>query len=544
MTNKQIAGLFSEMAGLMELHGENEFKIKSYANAYLNIRKLDAELELLSPEELQAFKGVGKTIAEKIIEISQKASFAALEEMRSKTPEGVRQMLAIKGIGPKKLIFFWKELGIESPGELLYACKENRLIAHKGFGPKIQEDLIKALEFHQSQSHLFHHYLLETEIQEILQEVGQLNPNIQIELTGTAKRWVPILESLEFIVSGPITNVPENLSLQTSDIEKSKGLWKGNIPVHFFYQSFPLSAKNSLMLTGGSEEFIHFIKPYDRPLENSASEELFFKEIGHPFVPAECRDLKEFENFDPSKLIRDEDIKGVIHNHSTYSDGVCSLKEMAKECIRLGYEYLVISDHSKTAGYANGLSIERVEMQWREIDQLNIELAPFKIYKSIESDILSDGSLDYPDEILAGFDLVIASIHSNLKMNEEKAMMRLLNAVANPYTRILGHPTGRLLLSRQGYPVDHMRLIDACADHDVVIELNANPMRLDLDWNWIDYAQKKGIKIAINPDAHNLTGIRDIKYGVRAARKGGLLRNNCLNILNNAEFNAWILTKK
>jgi len=544
MTNKQIAGLFSEMAGLMELHGENEFRIKSYANAYLNIRKLDAELHLLSPEELQAFKGVGKTIAEKIIEINSKGSFDSLEEMRQKTPEGVRQMLGIKGIGPKKLIFFWKELGIESPGELLYACKENRLIAHKGFGPKVQDDLMKALEFHQSQSHLFHHYLLETEIQEILQEVGQLNPNIQIELAGAAKRWVPILEGLEFIVSGPITNVPENLSLQNSDIEKSMGLWKDSIPVHFFNHSFPLTAKNSLMFTGGSDEFIQFIKSNEGPLENSTSEDHYFAQIGHAFIPAECRDLKEFENFDPSLLIHEADIKGVIHNHSTYSDGACTLKDMAMECIRLGYEYLVISDHSKTAGYANGLSIERVEMQWREIDLLNAELAPFKIYKSIESDILSDGSLDYPDEILAGFDLVIASIHSNLKMNEEKAMMRLLNAVANPYTRILGHPTGRLLLSRQGYPVDHMRLIDACADHDVVIELNANPMRLDLDWNWIDYAQKKGLKIAINPDAHNLTGIRDIKYGVRAARKGGLVRNNCLNIMNIAEFNTWILAKK
>jgi len=218
-----------------------------------------------------------------------------------------------------------------------------------------------------------------------------------------------------------------------------------------------------------------------------------------------------------------------VHSHSTYSDGIHTLRQMAEAARDKGYEYLAISDHSKTAVYAGGLSVDRVKEQWAEIDQLNEELAPFRIYKSIESDILTDGSLDYDDEILAGFDLVIASVHSGLNMDEEKATQRLLTAIKNPHTTVLGHPTGRLLLSRAGYPVDHKRIIDACAEHQVVIELNANPYRLDIDWTWIPYAVQKGVQISINPDAHAMGGIDDIKYGVLAARKGGLTANGCWN---------------
>lgn len=228
-------------------------------------------------------------------------------------------------------------------------------------------------------------------------------------------------------------------------------------------------------------------------------------------------------------LIEETDIKGVIHSHTTYSDGLHTLREMAEYSKSLGFEYIVITDHSKSAFYANGLKPERVLAQMEEIDALNAELAPFKIYKGIESDILGDGSLDYEEDILKQFDVIIASVHSNLKMDKEKATTRLINAIKNPYTTILGHPTGRLLLSREGYPIDHMAIIDACAEHQVAIELNANPYRLDLDYEWIPYAMEKGVKISINPDAHSKEGIHDIRYGVLAARKGGLTKEMCFN---------------
>ena len=208
---------------------------------------------------------------------------------------------------------------------------------------------------------------------------------------------------------------------------------------------------------------------------------------------------------------------------------------MVKACIMQGYEYLVISDHSKTAFYANGLTEERVKAQHQHIDELNAKYAPFRIFKSIESDILNDGSLDYPDYFLKTFDMVIASVHSNLKMPLDKAMSRLLKAIENPFTTILGHPTGRLLLSREGYPLDHEQIIDACIANDVVIEINAHPRRLDLDWKWINYAQEKGAILSINPDAHHIDGFEDPRYGVLAAQKGGLQRKNNLSSWSLAE---------
>ena len=216
------------------------------------------------------------------------------------------------------------------------------------------------------------------------------------------------------------------------------------------------------------------------------------------------------------------------------------MADLARYVRDQGFEYLVISDHSQTASYAGGLKANDILRQHQEIEQLNVDLAPFKIFRSIESDILSDGSLDYPVAMLNTFDLVISSIHSNLKMDEPTATQRLLNAIRSPYTTILGHPTGRLLLARQGYPIDHKAIIDACADHQVVIELNANPLRLDMDWTWIDYARTKKVKIAINPDAHSKQAIHLIKYGVLAAQKGGLQKDECINTLSLSQFEAWL----
>jgi DNA polymerase (family 10) len=243
-------------------------------------------------------------------------------------------------------------------------------------------------------------------------------------------------------------------------------------------------------------------------------------------------------------LIQPEHIKGIIHSHSNWSDGSNTLEEMVEGCIARGLEYLVMSDHSKTASYAGGLSEEKIREQHLKIDELNERYAPFKIFKSIESDILGDGSLDYSDEVLASFDLVIASVHSNLKMSQEKAMMRLTNAINNPYTTILGHMTGRLLLSRNGYPVDHNALIELCAQNDVVIELNAHPRRLDIDWEWIPKAVEKGVLISINPDAHAVEGFDDCKYGVLAAQKGGLTPQWNLSSMGLTDFQNYIDQRK
>lgn len=231
-----------------------------------------------------------------------------------------------------------------------------------------------------------------------------------------------------------------------------------------------------------------------------------------------------------------KDLKGILHNHSTYSDGKHSLRQMAEHCRDLGYEYLGISDHSQTAVYASGLQEFRVKQQQEEIRQLNVELAPFKIFSGIESDILGDGSLDYSDEILSSFDFIVSSIHSGLTMDINKATNRLLAAINNPYTTILGHMTGRLILERRGYPVDHKAIIDACADKGVVIEINASPYRLDMDWRWVSYALDKGVMISINPDAHSMDGYQAMYYGLQVARKGGLTKEMNLNSLSVSEI--------
>lgn len=542
LTNKDIGRLFDELAQLMELHGENEFKIRSYANAGLAIRKMDLPLLSQSQKENEAVKGIGKSIAEKIEELKSSGTIVALESLRSQTPEGVREMLRIKGLGPKKLKIIWHDMNIENPGELLYACQENRLLMFTGFGLKTQEEIMKNLLFFQQHKDSFLLSQIIPAADALLTALRQLKPEAQFELTGEARRWMPVCNKIHILCSEKPGQWPENLSILSENDSEVSALLDDKYPVKVDIVPSSNFGRHHFMTTGGSEAFMS--EYYFQPDQTYSTEAEIFEKMGLPIIPAECRDMNSSWAEKASYLIEENDIRGVVHAHSKYSDGMYSLREMAMECIRLGYEYLVISDHSKTAAYAGGLQVERVLAQRNEIDTLNIELKPFKIFKSIESDILSDGALDYESEVLQGFDLVIASIHSQLNMTEEKAMNRLLRAIENPYTSMLGHPTGRLLLSRKAYPVDHKMMIDHCAAHGVCIEINANPMRLDLDWQWLEYATSKNVKISINPDAHNLRGITDIHWGVKMARKAGLSKADCINTLPLAEFDSWVSGRK
>ena len=280
------------------------------------------------------------------------------------------------------------------------------------------------------------------------------------------------------------------------------------------------------------------------------NEESIFASAGIDYISAFLRDnesiLTRAKEKKLPQLIQPSDIRAIIHSHSNWSDGVNTIEEMAVESVKRGYEYLVISDHSKSAFYANGLSEERIREQHRYIDELNekFKIQAFRIFKSIECDILNDGSLDYSNEILSTFDLVIASVHSNLKMTEEKAMSRVLKAISNPFVTILGHMTGRLLLSRNGYPLDHKKIIATCAANHVVIELNAHPRRLDIDWRWIDFALENGALLSIDPDAHSVEGFNDVRYGVLAAQKGGLTKDKNLSSFTLREFENYLEVRK
>ncbi len=547
MTNKEIAKCFSELATLMELHHENPFKIKSYSNAYLTLRKLDGELSVMSDKELDEFPGIGKAISAKIRELVTTGQMEALEKYRSITPEGVRELLKVNGLGPKKIDAIWRKLEITSPGELLYACNENRLIELPGFGEKTQAEVKARLEFYFNASGKYLYQKVVEIIQPMIDNLNAYSPELKVCFSGQTRRKCPVIDQIELIT---VRN--ENLSslliefgeIIESDVEKLVLMLNNRMQVSMILVDSQEYGSRLFEYTGPTE-FVKKAKLMMKSFQNYASEEELFKNNNLLYFPEVLRDNDQaIEDYKTSgkipKLINYEDIKGVIHNHSTWSDGIHTLEEMALHVKKSGFEYFVISDHSKSAFYANGLNIDRVTAQWKEIEQLNKSINDFKIYKSIESDILSDGQLDYPEEILKGFDLVIASIHSNLNMDESKAMKRLISAIENPYTRILGHPTGRLLLSRKAYPVNHMKLIDACAANKVVIELNANPLRLDIDWTWIPYAIEKGVMISINPDAHSKAGIFDMHFGVYAAQKGALSEGNCLNCLKKADFEVWL----
>ncbi len=549
MHNYEIAEYFSLLAKLMDIHGENAFKIKSYSNSAYTLDRLNDPLEDMTLAQIASIRGIGEALAQKIVDLLATKKLQILEEYIQKTPAGILEMLKIKGLGPKKIITIWKELGIESIGELLYACEENRLINYKGFGAKTQQSIQDALNYYlQNQGSFLYQQVQETVAQ--IENALTLNfPTAQYQVSGYYKRQMETLDFLDIVTTTPLSDLktwlqakgfilaetpdylsckgPDNFELRWYLVDKDK----------FFIQDFILSC---------SPEFwaAWQLLPNFDATKAFASELAIFEQVAIPFIPAAQREeasiIQQASTKGLNKVIQASDIKGIIHSHSTWSDGLHTIEQMAVAAKAQGLEYLVISDHSKSAFYANGLQEDRIRAQHKEIDLLNKKLAPFVIFKSIESDILNDGSLDYPDEILDLFDLVIASVHSNLKMTEEKAMMRLMNAIENPYTSILGHATGRLLLSRKGYPVNHEAIISACAEHNVVIELNAHPRRLDMDWRYIHQAMEQDVLISINPDAHAIDGFEDCKYGVLVAQKAGLTAAQNLSSFSLSEMMEFI----
>lgn len=553
MTNKDIAKVFKLCSQLMELYNENPFRTKAMASASFRIDKLPFAADQSDLETLSEQPNIGKSTAEKIIQVITSGTFPELDKLIAKTPEGILEMLKIKGLGPKKIQIIWNDLEIESVGELYYACNENRLIEAKGFGLKTQEDIKKAIEFSIANQGWFLFAKVMPSAQEVIKQLEKELPLAPISFTGDYRRKVEVLQHVDIIIAAENSYILNAIKALEYEIditqENNKISFKDQNGIPFEIIS---SAENEyskdLLLNTGSPEHIKKLEAIAE-IKALATEEEIYKSLGLEYIEPELREGgNEIELAKENKLpdlITYSDLKGSLHNHSTYSDGVHSLKDMATYCKEeLGLEYLGICDHSKTAVYANGLNIERVEQQWAEIDILNQKLAPFKIFKGIESDILSDGSLDYPDEILAKFDFVVASIHSNLKMDQDKATERIIKAIENPFTTILGHPTGRLLLSRAGYPLDFKKVIDACAANKVVIEINANPLRLDLDWRWHQYALEKGVLLSINPDAHRKEGFLDMEYGVYVARKGGLSKEECLNAFSLDNIEQYFKTKK
>ena len=555
MDNYQIADSFSLLAKLTDIHGENSFKAKSYATAAFTIEKLPLQLSETPHEKIFSIKGIGESTGKKIIELLDTGVLKALEDMIKKTPPGVMELLNIKGIGPKKIATIWKEMEIESVGELLYACKENRLKLYKGFGEKTQHTIIETIEFYLKSKGSFLFSQINLMADDVKSFFEKIFLTTKISFAGAYTRQLEIIHELQLVIDDTANNIENKLSVVPDFelVEKNQHdlLYRVSVGLKIrLYSCNTIPFMQQVFFKNCSDEFGEaFAQQYNSiDFSTCENEEAVFNKAALNYIPACQREsvsiIEKARQNQLPPLLQASDIKGIIHSHSNWSDGSFTIEEMAKAAIKKGFEYLVISDHSKSAFYANGLQEERIKEQHIYIDELNRQLAPFKIFKSIESDILNDGNLDYSNAILSTFDLVIASIHSNLKMSEDKAMIRLMNAIENPYTTILGHMTGRLLLSRKGYPVDHKKIIDTCAANNVVIELNAHPSRLDIDWRHIDYAIEKNVLISIDPDAHSLDGFDDIKYGVLVAQKASVRKENNLSSFGLIELEAFLLKRK
>lgn len=563
MTNSEIVDLLELTGRLMELHDRDAFKTRTFQTAAFNLDKSTADLANLPVEELIKLPGVGKSVAQKIREIAETGRLTDLDELLAQTPGGVLDMFRIKGLGVKKVRTLWRELGIDNLRALQQAGENGEIAKIKGFGASTQEKILAALEFMQEQQG------------KVRMDKAALMANLlrdeltkhfdRVDISGQVRRKAQEVDTVQLLVqtSDPVSamlTLGQLPNLEQNEAESSPFAWRGrltgfDVPVEFLL--YPAEQMNrQLFIQTAAEPHLQQVGEGGASLlqiayasvvsevtdkETSEVEQAIYARAGLPYIVPEMREddfaFRWASRHQNDELVTWEDLRGTLHNHSTWSDGKQSVAAMAVYCRELGLTYFGITDHSKTASYAGGLDSDRVRQQQGEIDQLNAGFGTdFRIFKGIESDILSDGSLDYDDATLATFDYVVASVHQTLTMTLEKATTRLLRAIENPYTTILGHPTGRLLLAREGYPIDHRAIIDACADHNVIIEINASPYRLDIDWRWIDYAMQQGVMLSINPDAHDLAGLLDMHYGVAIGRKGGLTKAMTFNALTLEEM--------
>jgi DNA polymerase (family 10) len=554
--NHEIVKALQLYASLAELHEENPFKYKAFASGAFNLRKIKEPLSDLQESQLLLIPGVGKSVAKAIVEYSVSRRFPALEDLLAVTPIGLITMLGVKGLGPKKVRLIWQELGIDTVEDLFDACRQNRLVEVSGFGYKTQQTIMAAIEFSYGARGKFHLARVMPYAESFLAGMRLVFGDERHEFTGDYYRKSDVIENLVLL-----TTAMEMSGITASDwdavateggpdllgwtMDEEAGVLRHEQGFVIEMEVVMHSDFDRVLFEGGAAARHLELLGYSSSDWKGSDRDTYAAKGVNFVVPSRREGHRELGRpVEEASLLKYSDIKGVLHNHTTYSDGLNSVEEMALFAMEIGMEYLGICDHSKTAGYARGLQVERVLQQFEEIDTLNQQLWPFKIFKGIESDILGNGDLDYEPEILRQFDMVVASVHSNLNMTQDKAMDRLLRAIENPYTTILGHPTGRLLLMREGYPIDHHKVIDACAANGVALELNAHPYRLDIDWRYIDYAMEKGVMVSVNPDAHEKRGYLDMHFGVLSGQKGGLQTSQTLNALNLVEFEAYLAKRK
>lgn len=556
MDKREISQMFEEIALMLDMKGENPFKSKAYINAARTLELLEGDLQdYIKDGKLEVIKGIGKAIGEKLVEIVETGKLEYYEELRGSLPEGLFDMLKIPGLGPKKVKAIYERLGVKSIGELEYACIENRLLELEGFGKKTQENILKGIEHMKKYKGQFLfgdvHYLAE----EVKEQINRSGLITRSEITGSIRRRKEVVKDIDMIATTDnptklmdyFTGLPQVEEIVAKGETKSTVRLSAGINMDlrvvtdreypYVLNHFTGSKEHNTAIRHRAKALGIKVNEYGlfrgEELLECRDEEDIYRVLGLDYIPPELREnngeIEAAEKHELPKLLELKDIRGTFHMHTTYSDGSNTIEEMAEEARRLGLSYIGISDHSKSAFYARGMNRIEVRRQLEEIDRLNERYKDFRIFKGIESDILPDGSLDYEDDILSLFDFVVASIHSNFKMDKDKMTERLVNALKNKYTTMLGHPTGRILLARNEYDLDIYKVIDSAAEYSKIIEINSDPHRMDLDWRYMKYAKEKGVKLSINTDAHNIYGLRNIGYGVGISRKGWLERQNIIN---------------
>ncbi len=572
-TKAELASLFRDYAAMMELRGENPFRCRAYENAARALEGLEGDpADWLTQGTLKGVKGIGAGLTEHIEEWVATGKIAASEKLKKEIPPGLLDMMTIPGLGPKKAKALWDKLGVVDMEKLEAGAKDGSIAALAGFGPKSAENILAGIEQRRKFSGRHRLDVALDAAGEILDQLKKLKVVRRIELGGSVRRRRETIKDLDFVVESDAPETVMEAFVNDPNVErvvghgetKSSVLLRNGIPADLRVVDRAQFAAALNYFTGSKEHNTHLrgrakkmgfklneygLFPDDKETALPCKDEAdIYKRLGLRYIEPEMREdqgeIEAAEADELPNLLTMDDVRGVLHCHTTYSDGKSTLAEMARAAQAAGYSYLGICDHSQSAAYAGGLKEADVLRQHEEIDKLNPTFKDFVIFKGIESDILAKGELDYPDRFLERFDFVVASVHSRFQLSREEMTRRICNAVSHPATAILGHPSGRLLLERDGYEFDLDDVLTTAAEHKVAIEINADPHRLDLDWRFIRQAKKAGCLFAVNPDAHHTSGYDNIPLGVGIARKGWLEAKDVINTLTANEFRAWLASRK